>query len=103
MIEGVYEQLINQLISDEIESLPHDQYYIESVPLKRKDAALFLAQYFSKILQTTLGLLKEDKDSAANQIELANKLIQLLASEIKNQGIAENLLLSEGKILKAVF
>ena len=44
MIEGVYEQLINQLISDEIESLPREQYYIESVPLKRKDAALFLAQ-----------------------------------------------------------
>ena len=103
MIEGVYEQLINQLISDEIDSLPHDQYYIESVPLKRKDASLFLAQYFSKILQTTLGLLKEDKDSATNQIELANKLIQLLASEIKNQGVEENLLLSEGKILKAVF
>ncbi len=103
MIEGVYEQLINQLISDEIESLPREQYYIESVPLKRKDAALFLAQYFSKILQTTLGLLKEDKDSAANQIELANKLILLLSSEIKNQGIEENLLLSEGKILKAVF
>ena len=103
MIEGVYEQLINQLIYDEIESLPHDQYYIESVPLKRKDAALFLAQYFSKILQTTLGLLKEDKDSATNQIELANKLIQLLASEIKHQGIEENLLLSEGKILKAIF
>lgn len=103
MIEGVYEQLINQLISDEIDSLTHDQYYIESVPLKRKDAAQFLAQYFSKILQTTLGLLKEDKDSAANQIELANKLIQLLSSEIKNQGIEENLLLSEGKILKAVF
>jgi superfamily II DNA or RNA helicase len=103
MIEGVYEQLINQLISDEIESLPREQYYIESVPLKRKDAALFLAQYFSKILQTTLGLLKEDKDSATNQIELANKLILLLSSEIKNQGIEENLLLSEGKILKAVF
>jgi len=103
MIEGVYEQLINQLISDEIESLPYNQYYIESVPLKRNDAALFLAQYFSKILQTTLGLLKEDKDSAANQIELANKLIQLLSSEIKNQGIEENLLLSEGKILKGVF
>ena len=54
-------------------------------------------------LLNTLGLLKEDKDSATNQIELANKLIQLLASEIKNQGIEENLLLSEGKILKAVF
>jgi len=103
MTEGVYEKLINQLISDEIESLPHNEYYIESVPLKRKDAALFLAQYFSKILQTTLGLLKEDKDSATSQIQLANKLIQLLASEIKNQSIEENLLLSEGKILKAVF
>ena len=103
MIEGVYEQLINQLISDEIDSLPHEQYYIESVPLKRKEAALFLSQYFSKILQTTLGLLKEEKDSAANQIELANKLIQLLSSEIKTQGIEGNLLLAEGKILKAVF
>jgi len=103
MIEGVYEQLINQLVSDEIEKLPHDQYYTEAAQLKPKDAALFLAQYFAKILQMALGLVKEEKDSVTNQIELANKLIQLLSSEIKNQGIEENLLVSEGKILKAVF
>ena len=51
MIEGVYEQLISQIISDEIESLPHDQYYIESVPLKRKDAALFHSTHYNQSLE----------------------------------------------------
>ena len=44
MTEGIYEQIINNLISEEIESLPHEEYFIEAVPLKRKDAALLLSQ-----------------------------------------------------------
>jgi superfamily II DNA or RNA helicase len=103
MTEGIYEQIINKLITEEIESLPHEEYFIEAVPLKRKDAALLLSQYFSKVLQTALGFIKEKEETAINQIDLANKLIQLLASEIKNQGLEKNLIDSEGKILKAIF
>ena len=103
MTEGVYEQIINNLIIEEIESLPHEEYFIEAVPLKRKDAALILSQYFSKVLQTALGFIKEREETATNQIDLANKLIQLLATEIKNQGLEKNLIDSEGKILKAIF
>lgn len=103
MTEGIYEQIINNLITEEIESLPHEEYFIEAVPLKRKDAALLLSQYFSKVLQTALGFIKEKEETAINQIDIANKLIQLLASEIKNQGLEKNLIDSEGKILKAIF
>ncbi|MCX6148380.1 MAG: DUF3427 domain-containing protein [Candidatus Kapabacteria bacterium] len=103
MVLGIYEQLINELITEEIGSLHFEEYFVETVLLKRKDAALLLSQYFSKVFQTALGFVKEKDDSVTNQIELANKLILLLSSEIKNHGLEENLIKSEGKILKAVF
>ena len=103
MKEGIYEQIINGFITDKINELPHDEYYIESIPLKRKDAALLLSQYFSKVLAKALSFIKEKEESAFNQIEIANKLIQLLATEIQNQELEKNIIATEGKILKAIF
>jgi superfamily II DNA or RNA helicase len=103
MTEGVYEQLINQLVISEINRLSEPDYFIDATPLPKKEAAVVLSQYFSKVLQRALGFVKEQDETPHNQIELANKLIQLLADELKNQGIETNLIQTEGKILKAVF
>lgn len=104
MQEGIYEQLINQMIHEEIKRLPIENYHLASEVLPRKQAAFLLSQYFSRILKKALGYLKDqDKDKTAfQQIELANKLIKVLANELENQGIEENLIVTEGKILKAV-
>ena len=103
MTEGIYEQLINQLVISEIDRLSVNDYYIDSTPLPKKEAAFVLSQYFSKVLQKALGFVKEQDDTPHHQIELANKLIQLLADELKNQGIEKNLINTEGKILTAIF
>jgi superfamily II DNA or RNA helicase len=103
MTEGIYEQLINQLVISEIDRLSVNDYYIDSTPLPKKEAAFVLSQYFSKVLQKALGFVKEQDDTPHHQIELANKLIQLLADELKNQGIEKNLINTEGKILIAIF
>jgi superfamily II DNA or RNA helicase len=103
MTEGIYEQLINQIVTEEINSLPVDEYFVAATPLQKKDAAFVLSQYFSRVLQKALGFVKEKDDTPLHQIELANKLIQLLATELKSQGIEKNLIDAEGKILKAVF
>lgn len=103
MTEGIYEQLINQLVISEIDRLSVNDYYIDSTPLPKKEAAFVLSQYFSKVLQKALGFVKEQDDTPHHQIELANKLIQLLADELKNQGIEKNLIDTEGKILTAIF
>jgi superfamily II DNA or RNA helicase len=103
MTEGIYEQLINQIVTEEINRLPVDEYFVAATPLQKKDAAFVLSQYFSRVLQKALGFVKEKDDTPLHQIELANKLIQLLATELKSQGIEKNLIDAEGKILKAVF
>ena len=103
MTEGIYEQLINQIVTEEINRLPVDEYFVAATPLQKKEAAFVLSQYFSRILQKALGFVKEKDDAPLHQIELANKLIQLLANELKSQGIEKNLIDAEGKILKAVF
>ncbi|NDA61755.1 MAG: DUF3427 domain-containing protein [Chitinophagia bacterium] len=103
MTEGIYEQLINQLVISEIDRLSESDYYIDAIPLAKKEAAFVLSQYFSKVLQKALGVVKEQDETPHLQIELANKLIQLLADELKNQGIEKNLIQTEGKILTAIF
>lgn len=103
MIEGIYEQLINQLVASEITRLSEDDFYIDTTPLDKKEAALILSKYFSKVLHKALSFVKEQDDAPRQQIDLANKLIQLLADELKNQGIEKNLIQAEGKILQAIF
>ncbi len=45
----------------------------------------------------------KDKDRPLKQIELSNKIINLLVEELKSTEFSENLIESEGKILQAVF
>ncbi|MGA9589491.1 MAG: DEAD/DEAH box helicase family protein, partial [Salegentibacter sp.] len=62
----------------------------------------YLSLYLTETIKFALNEIKE-KDRPQKQIELSNKIIRLLISELKNVELSDNLLESEGKILQAVF
>lgn len=99
---GLYEQLINRLISNKLELLPKETYYISKTKLDIHEASRYLSAYLIEIIGFALNEIKEG-DRPAKQIELANKIIQLLISELKNLDFEGNLIANEGKLLQAVF
>lgn len=99
---GLYEQLINKLVANKLDSLDSQQFHISETPLDKEEASQYLSLYLAETIRFALNEIKE-KDRPLKQIELSNKIIQLLAQELKNIDLTENLVESEGKILEAVF
>ncbi len=103
MIElGLYEQLINKLISSKLESLDEHKFFIKQTILDKEEAAKYLGRYLSAIIQYALNTLPKE-NSLEKQIKLCNKIIYLIRDEIKEKDFEENLLVTEGKLLSAIF
>ncbi len=100
--QGIYEQLINKLVAQKLEHQEKLQYYIQQSPIEKAEAAQILSNYLANVLNLVLsGITGED--CLDKQIEMANKVILLLKTELNKTEIEENLIEAQGKILNAVF
>ncbi|MBP6585519.1 MAG: DUF3427 domain-containing protein [Flavobacterium sp.] len=99
---GLYEQLINKLIASKLESLDENKFYIKKIEVDKSEASrilsLYLAATIEQILNHYIGI-----DSVQKQIELANKIITYLGEEIQSTDFDKNLVLTEGRLLVALF
>lgn len=99
---GLYEQLINKLISNKLDLLSNDSFFIKSTQLDKEEASRYLSLYLAETIKFALNEIK-DEHKTIKQIELSNKIIQLLISELPGINLSDNLIESEGKILDAIF
>ena len=102
MIEGLYEQLINKLISSRLNNLDRETFYIKESPIDKSEASRVLSQYLVQVIRFALNLLSGD-DSIDKQIEISNRIISLLRTELKEEAFEEDLIETEARILTAVF
>ena len=99
---GLYEQLINKLIANKLDLLSTDTYFIKSTQLDKEEASRYLSLYLSETIKFALNEIK-DEHKTLKQIELSNKIIQLLINELPDVELSDNLIDNNGKILNAVF
>jgi hypothetical protein len=102
MIQGIYEELLTKLITNKLNTLDKENYYIKETRIDKVEAANLLSQHLSNTLKQALLLLKGENQLEL-QIELANKIICFLKDALKNEDFNDNLIDIEGKVLKAVF
>ncbi|WP_207421809.1 DEAD/DEAH box helicase [Desertivirga brevis] len=98
---GLYEQLINKLFYNKLQTITNEDFFIKTSVLDKEEAARYLSQYLSETIRFALSELKGD-DSLLKQVELSNKIIQVLIEELPKLEISNNLLES-GEVLQAVF
>ena len=99
---GLYEQLINNLINQKLQAMDLESFHISKTALDKQEAAQYLSLYLADTIRFALNEIKE-KDRPLKQIELSNKIIELLGRELPGVELSGNLLESEGQILQAVF
>ena len=99
---GLYEQLINKLVSTQIGQLNKDHFFIKESAIDKAEAAKVLGQYLGNVIRYALTLITGD-DSVEKQIDLANKIIHLLKNELAHLDFEDDLINVEAKILSAVF
>src|SRR5690625_4252193 len=102
MNQGIYEELITELVSRKIDELDRDTFYINTSSIDKAEASKLLAQHLYNTIKKALSLIK-GKHQLTHQIQIANKLIHLLKDELSKEDFDEDLITVEGEILKAVF
>lgn len=100
MNQGIYEELITQLVSENIDKLDKDKFYLKKSLIDKEEASSVLSKHLGKTLKHAFQLIK---GKAELQIEIANKIIRLLKDELNKQDFNDDLISVEGEILKAVF
>lgn len=103
MHQGIYEELVTQLVSNKINELNRDSYYINKSKIDKEEASIIISRHLAKTIKGALDAMKNETNLIELQIEIANKIIQFLKSELKSNDFDKDLIESGGEILKAVF
>jgi superfamily II DNA or RNA helicase len=102
MNQGIYEELVTKLINAKINELDQDSFQIKKTSIDKAEAAQILSQHIGKTIKHAFTLIKGE-DILETQIEIANKIILFLKEELNKEEFVDDLIETEGKILKAVF
>ncbi|CAM4127807.1 MULTISPECIES: DUF3427 domain-containing protein [Flavobacterium] len=105
MYQGIYEELVTKLINIKLSELNKNTFQIKTSSIDKSEAAELLSRHIGKVIKFALENLPKNKDIdfVENQINISNKIIHLLKEELKNEDFENDLIETEGKILKAVF
>ncbi|MFT7859717.1 MAG: DUF3427 domain-containing protein [Sulfurimonas sp.] len=98
---GLYEQLLNQLISEKIENTNVDKFYIKTSQIQKAEASEILTRYCAKIIKFALDFISGE-DTLQKQIKVINKILLILESEVEKQDFSQNLVDINATLLKAV-
>lgn len=102
MTTGIYEELITKLVENRLQELDSETYYISKSKIDRAEASLVLSRHLFVKIRALLDLIKGE-NQVEHQIEIANKIILFLKEVLSQTELSEDLVNSEGEILKAVF
>lgn len=102
MIEGIYEDLVTQLVSEKLRNIDRDKFLIRTSVIDKEEAATVLSKHLSATIKNALNYVRADNQIEA-QIKIANKIILFLKDELKKEEFEKDLIAVEGEILKAVF
>ncbi|WP_372599303.1 DUF3427 domain-containing protein [Amphritea sp.] len=98
---GIYEQLITQLIASRLD---RKRFYVGERELSSSEASIWLSRFLSNILEYVIDAIPATEERLQQQIAFSNQLLQWLKDQIQDKDfIEENLLDSQGKILRALY
>ena len=88
MKEGIYEQVMNKEILEQLNNLEQENFIIDKDKIDKEEAKVILSQYISRVIRKSLNYIrdkeKEDSEKLIKQIEACNNIINIL-SEVSNE------------------
>lgn len=99
---GIYEQIINKLFREKIDSLNREKYFIGTRQLTNKDVADYLSSYLLQIISEIFHSFDSDDDSVKKCSWLVNDIIRHISSKFDIEDYKDNIIDAEASILTAV-
>ena len=96
--QGLYEQVVNTEIKDELRQLPEDSKHIEKIDTAESSSVL--TQYLSEVVHKGLDRIAGDDISA--QLNLVNKIVDLISQETAQDDLRDFTVDDEGEQLFAL-
>lgn len=107
MKQGLYEQVINTEIQEQLKDLENKKYIIDKSKIDNTEAKTILSQYISKVIRKALNYIrdkeKEDSDKLLKQIEACNNIINILSEVSNEEDIKKYEIDKNGEILNALY
>ena len=102
MNQGIYEELVTQLVNNKLSKLEQEDFYIQKSRIDKAEASTLLSKHLGHSIKAALSTIRGEHQ-LEEQIEIANRIILFLKDELNIEGYDDDLIETEGKILKAVF
>lgn len=106
MKEGIYEQVINKEIADNINKL-EDKYLIDTEKIDKEEAKVVLSSYIEEVIRKALNYIrdneKEESNKLLSQIEACNRIINILQKEANDEEIDKYRIEERGEILTSLY
>lgn len=107
MKQGLYEQVINSKIHDQLKALESEKFIIDKSKIDNEEAKAILSQYIAKVIRKALNYIrdkeKEDTDKLLKQIEACNDIINILSEVSNEDDIKKYEIDKNGEILNALY
>src|SRR5699024_4547988 len=107
MHEGIYEQLINEKIRQQLHELEEESFGFNVEKVNVEEAKQYLSNYISTVTESALAMIREEseKDPHAllKQIQVCNEIIDLLNKQLNDEEFQSIKLDEQGEILTAVY
>lgn len=79
LIFGIYEQIINGIINDNLSKFDADLLYKETAPVDFAESSKILADYFAGILKEVLEYIEGTDTVVQDRVGLCNSIIEHIA------------------------
>jgi superfamily II DNA or RNA helicase len=106
MKEGYYEQIITQALARELEKLEKsNEFLLRREPFGKGDGPMFIGRFFQSLIQRAFHQLGAQREELAKLqiIELANALIGVISTHLKDREFLNETIDLKGEILQACF
>ena len=102
LYNGFYESVINKLVDEEIQKtrLKNDKY-IDTKEIDKEEGSSVISKYMATVINKSLNRISGD-DKQNKQVEVCNKIINLLIEELKIEDFDEFLINENAELLLAV-
>ena len=106
---GIYEQIVNNKIHEELTKLDPLQFDVQLESLDADDARKVLTIYISYVIQQGLHYIRDsfpstkDKESLIAQIKLCNDIVEEVALHTKEPDFEDSLILEKGEVLTSLY
>jgi len=80
MNQGIYEELITQLVSEKLKSIDNEKFYLKKSIIDKEEASSVLSKHLAGTIKQAFDVIGKSK--VDEQIKIANKLIKLLKEEL---------------------